>query len=78
MVYVAQRYACVCCLRPVNLADHTRAPSIVWAQTGIEKLNRTPGMDAVTVTTICHVDDRVVVTLDKACKSPPGRQSERE
>jgi hypothetical protein len=36
------------------------------------KVNQAPGMDAVTATIICHVDDRVVVTLDKASKNPPG------
>ena len=32
--------------------------------------------DAVTATIICHVDDRVVVSLDNACKSPPKKQLE--
>src|SRR5271168_1300922 len=31
MVYVAQRYACMRCLQPVNLADHIRVANIVWS-----------------------------------------------
>jgi hypothetical protein len=41
------------------------------------KVNRAPGMDAVTATIICHVDDRVVVSLDNASKSSPRKRPER-
>ena len=40
------------------------------------KVNRAPGMDAVTAT-ICHVDDKVVASLDNVSKNPLRKQPKR-